>query len=61
MVPDFKSEAWVYVHAIESGMYFRRSVMPEFDKEIINTGMGPKSILKETQPIELQKYIKLNN
>jgi hypothetical protein len=35
--------------------------MPEFDKEIINTGMGPKSILKETQPIELQKYIKLNN
>ena len=60
-VADFTSEAYVYVHAPETNIYFRRSVMPKFDKNKLNTGIGPRSIFYETENIEIQQYINLTN
>jgi len=60
-VPDFQSEAWIYLHAPKTNIFFRKSNMPKFDKTKVHTGIGPKSILKDTEPVELQRYINLTN
>jgi hypothetical protein len=60
-VSDFESEAWVYVQTPEKPIYFRKSIRPTLDKKEIDTGIGPKSILKETEAIEFEPYINLTN